>query len=580
MADKITVKIDGKDYQADNNQTILEIAEKNGIKIPTLCFHPDVEARSNCRMCVVEIKGNKNLQTACSTKVQEGMEVITDSERIKKARKINLELIFSQHQEECDDCVWFQHCKLLDYGKEFNTKISRFPDRKTKRDIVQSGPIVFDWTKCIDCRLCVDVCPVDFLEVKNRGADIGIETYPDQNRECIDCGQCIVHCPVGAIEAEGEFEGIERPLQDKNKTVIVQFAPAIRSSIGEEFGMKPGTVVTGELVAALRKLGFDKVFDTSAGADFTSYEEAQELVERVKTGENLPGFSSCCPAWVKFVEFYYPEFIPNFCSSRSPQIMMGGIIKTYWAKENNIDPKNIIVVSVMPCTAKKFEIKREEMRLENGCFPVDYVLTTREAARLLKKHEIDLIKNIEPEEADNPFGDPSGAGVIYGVSGGVFESAFRTAYFMATGRNMENININEVRGQEGIKTKELKLGDKTLKVAVVNGIRNAKKMLEELKKDPKAFQAMEVMACPGGCIGGGGQPIPSTPEIRKKRAEALYEVDAEKKIRLAHENPAIKEVYGKYLTSKEIINKVLHTNYYPRKKGEIKKLKNSRQPVQ
>lgn len=576
MKEKISVIIDGKNFSAETGQTILEVAEKNGIKIPTLCYHPDAEARSNCRMCVVEIKGEKNLRTACSTKVQDGMEVITNSERIKKSRKINLELLFSQHQEECDDCVWFQHCKLLEYGKELDAKISRFPDRKSKKEVVQTGPIVFDWTKCIDCRLCVDVCPVEFLEVKERGSDISVETYQNEDRECINCGQCIVHCPAGAIEASGEFEEIEKPLQDKNKTVIVQFAPAIRSSIGEEFGMEPGSVVTGQLVAGLRKLGFDKIFDTSAGADFTTYEEAQELVERVKTGENLPAFSSCCPAWVKFVEFYYPEFIPNFCTSRSPQVMMGGIIKTYWAKENNIDPKNITVVSIMPCTAKKFEIEREELKLENGTFPVDFVLTTREAARLLKKHGVDL-KNIESKEADNPFGDPTGAGVIYGASGGVFESAFRTAYFMATGKNMENIDVKEIRGLDGIKIKELKLGDKLLKVRVVNGIKNARKMLLELKKDPKAFQAMEVMACPGGCIGGGGQPIPSTPEIRKKRAEALYEIDTEKKTRLAHENSAIPEVYGKYLTDKEIIHKVLHTNYYPRKKSEIKKLKNSRE---
>lgn len=571
--EKIKIIIDGKEYLADGGQTILEVALANGIKIPNLCYHPDVEVKSLCRMCLVEIKGNKNLQTACSTKVVEGMEISTESERIKRSRKINLELIFSQHHEECDDCVWFRSCKLLEYAKDFGVENGRFPDRKSNRPIEQTGPIVFDWTKCIDCRNCVDVCPVDFLEVKGRGADIEIKACSDQNKECINCGQCIVHCPVGAIEAEGEFEEIEKPLQDKSKTVIIQFAPAIRSSIGEEFGMEPGSVVTGQMVAGMRKLGFNKVFDTSVAADFTTYEEAQELIERVKTGKNLPAFSSCCPSWVKFLEFYYPEFISNLCTSRSPQMMMGGILKTYWAKENNIDPKDIIVVSVMPCTSKKFEIKREEMKLENGCFPIDYVLTTREMARLFKRHDIDL-KNIEPEEADDPFGNPSGAGVIYGASGGVFESAFRTAYFMATGKNLENIDVKEIRGQKGIKIKELKLGDTILKVRVVNGIRNAKKMLEELKKDPNAFHAMEVMTCPGGCIGGGGQPIPNTPEIREKRADALYEVDADKKMRLAHENPALGEVYGKYLTDKEIIHKVLHTSYKQRGKSEVKILKN------
>jgi len=574
--EKIVVIIDGNKYSAEAGQTILDVAQRNGIKIPSLCYHPDIKARSNCRMCVVEIKGNKNLQTACSTKVQDGMEVVTSSERIQKARKINLELIFSQHQEECDDCVWLDNCKLLEYSKDYDAEMGKFSDRKGNRRIVQTGPIVFDWTKCIDCRLCADVCPVEFLEVKNRGADIAIETYPDENRECINCGQCIVHCPVGAIEAEGEFEEIEKPLQDKSKTVIIQFAPAIRTSIGEEFGIETGSVVTGQMVAGMKKLGFNKVFDTSVAADFTTYEEAQELIERVTTGKNLPAFSSCCPAWVKFLEFYYPEFIPNLCTSRSPQIMMGGILKTYWAKENNINPKDMIVVSVMPCTAKKFEIKREEMKLENGCFPIDYVLTTREMARLFKKHGINL-KNIESKEADDPFGDPSGAGVIYGASGGVFESAFRTAYFMATGKNLDNLDVKEIRGLEGIKIKELKLGDKILKVVVVSGIKNARKMLEELKKDPGAFHAMEVMACPGGCIGGGGQPIPNTLKIRKKRAEALYKVDAEKKMRLAHDNPSVKEAYEKYFTEKEIIHKVLHTSYHQRKKSEIKILKDSKE---
>lgn len=573
--EKITVAINGKKYSAKVGQTILELAQENGIEIPNLCYHPDVETKSLCRMCLVEIKGEKNLQTSCSTKVSDGMEILTESERIQRARKINLELIFSQHQEECDDCVWLRNCKLLKYAKDFGIENGRFVDRKSNREVIQSGPIVFDWTKCIDCRNCVDVCPTGFLEVKNRGADIAVETYPDENHQCINCGQCIVHCPVGAIESVGEFENIEEPLKNRNKTVIVQFAPAIRSSIGEEFGMEPGTVVTGELTAGLRKLGFDKVFDTSVAADFTTWEEAQELVDRIISGENLPAFSSCCPAWVKFLEFYYPQFLNNLCTSRSPQSMMGGLIKTYWAEKNNIDPKDILVVSVMPCAAKKYEIKREELRLENGLFPVDVILTTREAARLMIKHGIDL-KNIEPEEADDPFGFPSGAGVIYGASGGVFESAFRTAYFKATGKNLENIDVKEARGLDGIRKRELKLGDKNIKMVLVNGIKNAKKMMEELKENPDAFHAMEVMACPGGCIGGGGQPIPTTPEIRKKRAEALYEVDAKKELRLAHENPVIKEVYENYLTSKEISHKILHTSFHQRKKDEVIKLKDSK----
>jgi iron only hydrogenase large subunit-like protein len=304
-------------------------------------------------------------------------------------------------------------------------------------------------------------------------------------------------------------------------------------------------------------------------------EEAGELKERLSKNENLPAFSSCCPSWVKFVEFYYPEFIHNLCTSRSPQMMLGGLIKTFWAEKEKIDPKNIVVVSIMPCVSKKYEIKREEMKID-GMFPVDYVLTTRELAYLFKKNKIDL-KNIEPQMADDPFGMPTGAGVIYGASGGVFESALRTAYFKITGKNLENVEIKEIRGLEGIRRRELKIGDLTIKTVIVNGIRNAKKMLEELKKNPKAFDTMEVMACPGGCIGGGGQPVPTDSEIRQKRASALYKIDEKKELRLAHENPAINKVYEEYLTSEDIIKPIFHTKFSPKKKTPIKELKNSRE---
>ena len=572
---KIKIKINGKEYSVNVGQTILEVAKKNKIEIPSLCHHPDLEPSSSCRMCLVEIKGVKDLKTSCSFKVEDGMEIMTESPRIQKARKTNLELIFSQHQEECSDCVWFYNCQLLKMAKKFDIKINRFPDRKTNRKINQCGAIIFDQTKCIDCRNCVEICPVDFLEVEGRGAEIGITESTAENKECINCGQCILHCPVGAIEGLGEFEYINDPFKDKNKTVVVQFAPSIRTSIGEEFGLPYGEIVTEKLVAGMKKLGFDKVFDTSVGADFTTMEEAGELKERLSKNEKLPAFSSCCPSWVKFVEFYYPEFIPNLCTSRSPQIMLGGLIKTFWAEKEKIDPKNIVVVSIMPCVSKKYEIKREEMKID-GMFPVDYVLTTRELAYLFKKNKIDL-KNIEPQVADDPFGMPTGAGVIYGASGGVFESALRTAYFKITGKNLENIEIKEIRGLQGVKKRELKIGDLTVKTVIVNGIRNAKKMLEELKKDPKAFDTMEVMACPGGCIGGGGQPVPTDGEIRQKRANALYEIDEKKELRLAHENPAINKIYKEYLTSEDIIKPIFHTKFSPKKKTPIKELKNSRE---
>jgi NADP-reducing hydrogenase subunit HndD len=486
-----------------------------------------------------------------------------------------LELIFAQHQEECPDCVWFYNCQLLKMAKKFDIKITRFPDRKINRKINQCGAIVFDQTKCIDCRNCVEICPVNFLEVEGRGAEIGIKESTDKKKECISCGQCILHCPVGAIEGAGEFEYIDDPFKDKKKTVVAQFAPSIRTSIGEEFDLPYGEVVTEKLVAGMKKLGFDKVFDTSVGADFTTMEEAGELKERLSKNENLPAFSSCCPSWVKFVEFYYPEFIPNLCTSRSPQMMLGGLIKTFWSEKEKINPKNIVVVSIMPCVSKKYEIKRKEMKI-NGMFPVDYVLTTRELAYLFKKNKIDL-KNIEPQAADDPFGMPSGAGVIYGASGGVFESALRTAYFKITGKNLENVEIKEIRGLEGIKRRELKIGDKKVKTVIVSGIKNAKKMLEELKKNPQAFDTMEVMACLGGCIGGGGQPVPTDADIRQKRADALYAIDEKKELRLAHENPALKKVYAEYLTSEDIIKPIFHTKFSAKKKTLLKELKNSRE---
>jgi len=572
---EMKIKINGKSCVGKEGQTILEIAKENGIEIPSLCYHSDLEAKALCRMCLVEIKGQKDLKTSCSLLAEDGMEILTSSPRIDKARKINLELIFSHHQEECPDCVWFYNCQLLKMAKQFGVEITRFKDRKVGRKISQCGTVVFDQTKCIDCRNCVEVCPVGFLEIEGRGADIRIKESEDEQKECINCGQCIVHCPVGAIEGAGEFEYINDPFKDKNKIVVVQFAPSIRTSIGEEFDLPIGEIVTDKLVAGMKKLGFAKVFDTSVGADFTTFEEAGELKDRLEKGENLPAFSSCCPSWVKFIEFYYPEFIPNLCTSRSPQIMLGGLIKTFWAEKEKIDPRNIVVVSIMPCVSKKYEIKREELKI-NGMFPVDYVLTTRELAYLFKKNKIDL-RNIESEKADDPFGIPTGAGVIYGASGGVFESALRTAYFKITGKNLDDVKIKEVRGMQGIKKKEIKIGDKIIKTVVVSGIRNARKMLEELKKNPEAFDTMEVMACPGGCIGGGGQPVPTDEDIRKKRAAALYDIDDKKEVRLAHENPAVKKVYADFLTSEEIIKPILHTKFSPKKKTTLQKLRNSKE---
>jgi len=567
---KVQIYINNRKIRVDEGKTVLDAAKENKIEIPSLCFHPDLEAKAGCRLCLIEIKGKKGLSTACSVKAEQGMEIITDSSKIERARKINLELIFAQHREECDDCVWYDKCKLLKLAKEYRLKINRFTDRKKNFPCHQFGPsIVFDTSKCMDCRNCVEVCQkqgVNFFDIEEKNSFFEVFPTKDKKRDCIFCGQCLVHCPVGAFESVGEYEDIEKPFKDKSKVIVVQFAPAIRTSIGEEFGMKPGEVVTDKLAAAIRKLGVDKVFDVSVGADFTTMEEAKELMEKIKTGKGVC-LSSCCPSWVKFLEFYYPEFIPCIATTRSPHIILGALIKTYWAQKEKIDPKKIKVISIMPCTSKKYEVERDELEIE-GMEPVDYVLTTRELARLFKKRNIDL-KKIKPEPADNPLGIPSGAGVIYGASGGVAESALRTAYYMITGKNLKNVNLKEVRGMEGVKKAEINIKGFKAKMAVITGTGNAEKILKELKKNPKAYDAVEVMACPGGCIGGGGQPLPSTPEIRRQRAEALYKIDAGKKLRLAHENPIVKKVYKEFLNNEKIIHKICHTKYH-KKTREVK----------
>ncbi len=580
MPKKFQIKIDGKKIDAFEGETILQSALRANIDIPHLCQHPDLDVRANCRMCVVSVKGMRSLVTACSTYVVPEMEIITNSPAIKRSRKFNLELIFGEHVEDCSVCVWNSRCDLLKYRKELNSKMLRFEDRKIKRPIYEFGPIVFDQTKCIDCRNCVEVCPVEYLEIDNKGSEIGIKPSMDKNRDCIACGQCIVHCPAGAIKSAGEYKNIEKLeklLKQKDNIVIVQFAPSIRVSIGEELGLPYGAAATGQLTAGLRSLGFNYVFDTSSAADFTTMEEAAEAVERIRKGENLPIFTSCCPSWVMFMEFNHPNYVKHLSTARSPEIMLGGLVKTYWAEKAKIDPKKIVSVSVMPCTSKKYEIERPEFKI-NGLKPVDIVITTRELSRWLLNKKIDL-KKIKQLPADNPFGDPSGAGVIYGASGGVMESALRTAYWILTGKNLKNYNLfKNVRGLDGIKRAVIKLpeplktakGVRTeLRVVVTNMIKNARIILDELKKDPAAYDFIEVMACPGGCIGGGGQSMPVDNAIRERRASSLYIIDGEKKIRMAHENPSVIEAYDKYFKNIGKKHSILHTKFYPKNKSKI-----------
>ncbi len=599
---KVKIKIDNKEITCSSDKTIMEAARENGIEIPGLCSHPDFSPKANCRICVVEIKGVKKLMTSCSTKAQRGMEIYTNTERVKKVRNLNIELIFAEHIEKCPDCIWNVNCGLLKLAEKYKIKIKRFTDRKKERKTIKfANAVEIDGSQCIDCRNCIDACLVlqniNYLKLKGKGANqkvvenkISHSTSPKKGEtvlpflervredtnskiDCIYCGQCAVHCPVSAAQEQSHWEDVEKNLYDKSKIVIAQFAPSIRVSIGEEFGLSYGKIATGQVVAGLKKLGFDYVFDVNFGADVTTIVEAKELLERLADARSkspkskLPMITSCCPAWVKYVEFYHPELIPNLTTSRSPHIHLGGIIKTYWAEKTGVDPKNIIVVSVMPCTAKKFESSRKEMKIR-GMFPVDYVLTTREFAWMMKRGCVDFTK-IKDEQADHPLGEYSGAAAIYGGSGGVMESALRTARFFAcTGdKKKENkvcklkLDFKSIRGLNNVKEAVVSVEGAKLRIAVVNGIGNIEQVLENLNN----YDYIEVMACPGGCIGGGGQPIPTTDEIRKKRMAALYKIDKNKKIREAHRNKGVLEVLKWLEKQGKLEHSVLHTEYKKRR---------------
>ncbi|MEA1936539.1 MAG: [FeFe] hydrogenase, group A [Patescibacteria group bacterium] len=574
---KVKIKIDNKEIFCSSNKTIMEVARENGIEIPGLCYHPDFEPKANCRICVVEIKGVKKLMTSCSTKVQDGMEIKTNTERVKRVRNLNIELIFAEHIEKCPDCIWNVNCKLLSLADKYDIKIKRFTDRKDKRKIYKfANAVEIDGTQCIDCRNCIDACSIlqniNYLKLKGKGAEQEVvpnKKIGNKKIDCIYCGQCTVHCPVGAAQEQSHWEKVEKVLYDKSKIVIAQFAPAIRVSIGEEFGLPYGEIATNQVVAGLKKLGFDHVFDVNFGADVTTIVEAKELLKRLADADNeslkmkLPMITSCCPAWVKYVEFYHPELIPNLTTSRSPHIHLGGIIKTYWAERKKVKPENIVVVSVMPCTAKKFESTRKELKIKNTS-PVDYVLTTREFAWMMKRGCIDFAK-IKGVKADRPLEEHSGAAAIYGGSGGVMESALRSARFFACAGDKKkeseicklDLDFKAVRGLENVKEATVVVAGAKLRIAVVNGIGSIEQVIENLNN----YDYIEVMACPGGCIGGGGQPIPTTNEIRKKRIAALYQIDKNKKSREAHRNKGAFKVLEWLEERGELEHSVLHTKY-------------------
>ena len=571
----VKVTVDGREIEVPKGSTMLEAAKKAGINIPTLCFHEDLGVKAMCRICVVEVLGARTLQTACSQPVSDGMVIQTNTPAVRQARKINLELLLSNHPQDCLNCVRNQRCELQTLADKLGVHQQRFqPKTKIKypKD-TSTAALIRDPEKCILCRRCVEVChqvqSVGAIAPANRGINTVIAPAGGVDLNdvaCVQCGQCALVCPVGAIYEQDHTKRVWAALADPDKHVIVQTAPAIRVSIGEEFGLEPGQVSTGKLVAVLRRLGFDRVFDTDFTADLTIIEEGHELLERLNNGGTLPMITSCSPGWIKFIEHFYPEYVNHLSTCKSPQQMFGALAKTYYAEKAGIDPKDIYVVSIMPCTAKKYECGRPEM-MDSGYPDVDAVLTTRELGKMIREAGIDF-NNLPDEEYDDPFGITTGAGVIFGASGGVMEAALRTVYEVVTKETLPSLDFTAVRGLEGIKEAEIDLKGTKVKVAVANGLGNARKLMDLIKEGKVDYQFIEIMCCPGGCIGGGGQPIPTTNEIRKKRIKAIYEADVGLPLRKSHENPAVKTLYEEFLEKPlgEKSHHLLHTDYTKRGK--------------
>ena len=577
MENMITLTIDGIEVQAPQGSTVLEAARLAGIRIPTLCFLKGINEIGACRMCVVD-SGARSLQAACVLPASNGMKVKTNTPQIREYRKNMLELILSTHDKKCLSCVRSQNCELQALCKELGVEDGdKFAGERVQYTIDDLSPsIVRDNNKCVLCRRCVAVCQkiqnVGVIGPVNRGMKTAIESPWEMHlseMSCINCGQCIVNCPVGALYEKDDTKKVWDLLKDPTKHVVVQPAPAVRAALGEEFGLPMGTSVTGKMASALKRLGFDQVFDTDFGADLTIMEEANELVERIKTGGVLPMITSCSPGWIKYCETYHPDFLPNLSSCKSPHEMLGAMVKSYYAEKKGIDPKDIAVVSVMPCTAKKFEAARPELG-HNGLADVDVVITTRELARMIKEANINF--NLLPDgEFDSLMGESTGAAVIFGATGGVMEAALRTAYETITGETLADVNFHQVRGIEGIKEAEIDIGGNKVLVAVASGTGNATKLLERVKSGEKSYAFIEVMACPGGCVNGGGQPIVSAEtkmdvDVRVERAKALYGEDSAKALRKSHDNTEIKQIYNDFLTKpgSHLAHELLHTTYQKR----------------
>ncbi|HQA58700.1 MAG TPA: NADH-dependent [FeFe] hydrogenase, group A6 [Acetivibrio sp.] len=573
----VNITIDTRKLQVPAGITVLEAARIANIDIPTLCFLKDINEIGACRMCVVEVKGARSLQAACVYPVSEGLEIYTQSPAVREARKVTLELILSNHDKKCLTCVRSRNCELQKLAEELNIKDIRFEGEMGNFPVDDLSPsIVRDPNKCILCRRCVSMCKnvqsVAVIDTMERGFRTIVSSAFNKSLSevpCVNCGQCITVCPVGALREKDDTDKVWKALDDPDMHVIVQTAPAVRVALGEEFGMPIGSRVTSNMVAALRRLGFNKVFDTDTAADLTIMEEGTELLNRIKNGGKLPLITSCSPGWIKFCEHNYPEFLDNLSTCKSPHEMFGAVLKSYYAEKNGIDPSKIFVVSIMPCTAKKFEAQRPEMSA-TGYPDVDVVLTTRELARMIREAGIDF-KDLPERTFDDPMGEASGAGVIFGATGGVMEAALRTVAEILSGKSIDNVEYTQVRGVEGIKEATIELEGITLKAAVAHGLGNAKKLLDKIKAGEADYHFVEIMACPGGCVNGGGQPIQPSEvrswiDLRQERAKAIYEEDKSLPIRKSHENPKVKALYDEFLgePGSHKAHELLHTHYVKR----------------